>query len=67
METAATPTPVAVAYEPVASQVVGDAQDTPVSWAVFAPLGLGIGWRPQLLPFQASAKGKLAVNDVDLL
>jgi hypothetical protein len=42
-------------YHPAAVQAVADEQDTAVSWLSFAPVGLGVGWMTQVVPFQRSA------------
>jgi hypothetical protein len=42
-------------YHPTAVQAVADEQDTPVSRVRLAPVGLGVGWTAQVVPFQRSA------------
>jgi hypothetical protein len=44
-----------VVDSPTASQALADVQETPLSELLVAPLGLGVDWMDQLLPFHTSA------------
>jgi hypothetical protein len=41
---------------PTAVQALADVHDTPFSWLIVAPAGVGVGWTAHVLPFQRSTK-----------
>ena len=48
--------PALLVVGPDGGQALGVGQDTPSRLVLVAPLGLGVVWMVQLVPFQASAR-----------
>ena len=47
---------------PTASHAVADVQETPLSWLLVAPDGIGVVWMVQFVPSQRSASSPLPVS-----